>query len=93
MQEYKDGTFGDVQKGTELLKKLCDDIDELEKTEAVHFGTEDELAKKKAEGGFKNSVLKRLEALEKQQDTIELRVNEVLIHLGLCQDEVLRVKG
>ena len=46
MQEYKDGTFGDV-KTLEELKELLSDPQEIEKTSAIHFGTEDELQQKK----------------------------------------------
>ena len=32
MQEYRDGTYGEIKEGKKLLKKLLDDVDEMEKT-------------------------------------------------------------
>lgn len=54
MQEYHDGSFGDIKDGAELLKELSENSLELDKTKAVHFGTEEDLRamKVKAHGAF-----------------------------------------
>lgn len=43
MQEYQDGTYGEIQESRRLFEKLLGDPAELEKTRAVHFGTEEQL--------------------------------------------------
>ena len=50
MQEYNDGSFGDIKDSAELLKELADDLPELEKTKAIHFGTEEDLRDMKTKG-------------------------------------------
>ena len=43
MQEYHDGTFGEISKDEDLLRKVLDDADERARTKAIHFGTEEQL--------------------------------------------------
>lgn len=83
MQEYKDGTFGEI-KDASNFQKLFEDTAELEKTKAIHLGTHGELKSIRESGGFKNQTLKRL-------DRLELMMNEICVELGLRNDEVLRV--
>ena len=47
MQEYKDGTCGEMRPLKELFSKLENNPVELAKTSAVHFGTKEELESKK----------------------------------------------
>jgi len=58
MQEYNDGSFGDI-KNAEDFSKLFDEENagDLAKTKAIHFGTEEELGniKNKTKGAFGNS--------------------------------------
>lgn len=85
MQEYNDGSFGKIQKGSELLKKLADDQEELSKTKAVHFGSEQELNELKLKSGNAKRLMKKMEQLER-------KINRILIHLGAdLKDEILVV--
>ncbi len=47
MQEYRDGTFGEVKPMKDLFKDLLDSEEELTKTSAIHIGSEEELKQKR----------------------------------------------
>ena len=46
MQEYNDGSFGDI-KPFQAVKELLNDESEMKKTKAIHFGTEEQLERLK----------------------------------------------
>lgn len=76
MQEYRDGTFGDVQEGSDLLKKLASDEKELSRTKAVHFGERDELEAMKLNGTNAKQIKAKVDQLER-------KINRIMIHLGI----------
>ncbi len=58
MQEYKDGTFGEVAPAQEIVKKLLEKEAELDKTAAVHFGSPEYLEALKQEKAEVSGVVK-----------------------------------
>lgn len=74
MQEYRDGTFGEIEPASQLLEKLKDRQDELEKTAKIHVGTQDELEQLKS--GNAKRIMNKLEQLER-------KINRVIAHLGI----------
>lgn len=76
MQEYKDGTFGEIKEGSKLLRELADSPEELEKTAAVHFGTRAQLEEQKMTSGNAKRIMNKLEQLER-------KINRVIAHLGI----------
>jgi len=74
MQEYKDGTYGEIKEGSALLKSLADDTNELEKTKAIHFGTKQELEQQKMTSGNAKRIMSKLEQLER-------KINRIMIIL------------
>jgi len=81
MQEYKNGSYGDIGPVSEIFAKLRGDPVELETTASVHFGSVEELTAKKMEP----AVLERLDKLEK-------KINCLLLHFGLAdKGEILVV--
>lgn len=73
MQEYNDGSYGRIREGSELLKELADNPEELNNTRAVHFGSKEEL------------LLKQMEQLRKQMEQLERKINKLMIYTG-CAD-------
>ena len=53
MQEYRDGSYGDVLPKEEIFKKLLEDANECKKTVAVHLGTKEALENKKVLDGIR----------------------------------------
>jgi len=47
MQEYRDGTFGEVENASDIFKKLEESTEEMNNTKCIHFGTEEELNRQK----------------------------------------------
>ena len=43
MQEFHDGTFGEIKEDESLLKDLLNNAEERAKTKAIHFGTREQL--------------------------------------------------
>ena len=76
MQEYNDGSFGRIKKGSDLLKELADNPDEMARTKAVHFGTEEELEAKKLSSGQAKRIMDKLEQLER-------KINRVIVALKI----------
>ncbi len=76
MQEYRDGSFGDVQEGSDLLKRLADDEKELGRTKAVHFGEREELEAMKLSGTNAKQIKAKVDQLER-------KINRIMIHLGI----------
>lgn len=76
MQEYNDGTYGEVREGSELLKKLADDPVEMARTKAIHFGTPTQLEEQKIAGTNAKQIKRKLDQLER-------KINLILIHLGV----------
>lgn len=68
MQEFKDGTFGDIKPFSEFMEKLSKmDEYEVENTKSFHFGTVRELQDIK----MKKSLEQRFDDLEK--DVMQLK--------------------
>lgn len=85
MQEYRDGSFGEVKEGSELLKALADDAKELARTKSIHFGTREELEDQKVTGTNAKQIKRKLDQLER-------KLNMILVHLGIdTGDEILIV--
>lgn len=89
MQEYNDGSFGQIMAADEL-DKVLNDANELARTKAIHFGTEEELQtiKNKTKGAFGNperrsednsSVKDYLKRVDKKLDMIIKHFN--IVHL------------
>lgn len=76
MQEYNDGTYGEVKEGSELLKKLADDPVEMARTKAIHFGTPAQLEEERITGTNAKQIKRKLDQLER-------KLNLILIHLGV----------
>jgi len=81
MQEYRDGSYGEIKESSKL-KDLFNDEQELSRTKAIHFGTEEELLKKKLdleERKFSNSqtdrIMKKIEQLERKLNRIIFALN------------------
>lgn len=70
MQEYNDGTFGEIQEGSDLLKKLADDPIEMARTKAIHFGTPGELEEQKITGTNAKQIKRKLDQLELKLDMV-----------------------
>ena len=90
MQEYKDGSFGEIIEGKSKLKKLLDNDDEMGKTRSIHFGTKEELLNLRKRIS-RDAIRQRVEFLEKTIDDLSLQLNEICVKLGLRTDEILRV--
>lgn len=73
-QEYRDGTFGEIKEGGDLLKDLANNPDEMARTKSVHFGTREELEEKITSGNAKRIVAKL--------DQLERKLNRLLIKSG-----------
>lgn len=52
MQEYKDGSYGEILPKEDIFKKLMEDASEAERTVAVHLGTKEALENKKVLDGI-----------------------------------------
>ena len=70
MQEYRDGSYGKVKEGSELLKELANDPEEMAKTKAVHFGTREELEAEKVTGTNAKQIKRKLDQIERKLDAI-----------------------
>ncbi len=70
MQEYRDGSFGEIREGSELLKKLADNPDEMVRTKAVHFGTKDELQRMKFSNAQMDRLMRKMEQLDRKLSQI-----------------------
>lgn len=77
MQEYNDGTFGEIKEDSKLLKELADDAPELERTKAIHFGSRQELEAQKLSGTNAKQIKAKLDQLER-------KVNRIICHLGIA---------
>lgn len=86
MQEYKNGTFGEIEEGSELLKKLADDPEEMSRTKAVHFGTREQLEGQKMSGTNAKQIKSKLDQLER-------KLNLILIHIGIDTGSDILVVG
>lgn len=75
MQEYRDGTYGEIKDRADLLKELADDPTEMGRTKSVHFGSVEELEAQKLSGGNAKRIMAKLEQLER-------KLNRLLIHVG-----------
>lgn len=84
MQEYQDGSFGEIQERESLIEKLASSKQELDKTKAIHFGTKEELEeiREKDDTKFKMDVSERLSRLEQ-------KMNQVLLHFNIKWDGIL----
>lgn len=85
MQEYKDGSFGQIQELEKLIKNLGPE--EFHKTKCIHFGTKEELET------VKNNKLKDVsfQDINNNIDNLEKKINKILLHLGLEKDKILIV--
>lgn len=82
MQEYHNGSFGEIKNNVDLLKELVDNPNELVKTKTIHFGTVDELE------ALRNKV-KTLEdaksdSVKNYLFRIEKKLNRILIKLDIA---------
>ena len=87
MQEYNDGSFGNILEA-DKLREVWNNPEELKKTKAIHFGTTEELI------AMKNKVRQ----LEETKSTsvkdylfrIEKKLNRIILKLGIAdKDEFL----
>lgn len=82
MQEYRDGSFGEIQPARELAEALARmGDDELARTRRIHFGTVEQLEKVKAmkpTGDLKKrrKRARRIRSLEEKIAALEARLNE-----------------
>lgn len=76
MQEYNDGSFGEIKEGSKLLKELSEDANEIERTRAIHFGSKEELEQMKIQGMNAKRITAKLEQLER-------KVNRIIVHFGI----------
>ena len=84
MQEYQDGSMGDIEGIDKMLKKPVD-----ENVKATHFGALDELEalKKKTETGeISNKDFK-----EQQLNRIEGMLSSVILHLNIPYKGILTI--
>lgn len=66
MQEFRDGSFGPIRPAEELLEFLTN-AQEIERTKALHFGTQQELEEIKNQ----KSVEQRLAKLEEDFENLK----------------------
>lgn len=81
MQEYNDGTYGPILDAQEALARLASDEFELARTRHLHFGTERQLERLKAQkpaGGLKTQSrrVRRIRELERRIRKLEARLQE-----------------
>ncbi len=83
MQEYRDGTFGEIRERESLLKDLLNDKKELDRTKVIHIGTHEDLTAKRLEATSKfevlhvDSVEDRIRVLEKE--VVELKAKQPIM--------------
>ena len=87
VQQKNDGSFGDIMPAEELLE-AAKEPDFLEQTRALLFGTEGELQQRIDErrASSTDDLLLRIEGIER-------KLNKIIIHLGVKDDEILVVDG
>ena len=89
MQEYNDGTFGEIMK-PEDLRPLLDNPEEMAKTKAIHFGTVDELETMKKKVEQLNEA--KSDSVKDYLFRIEKKLNRILIKLEIAdKNEILIV--
>jgi len=91
MEEYRDGTFGEVELSQDIFKKLREEPNENLK--AIHFGSVEELEKIKVEKHKENKFMREMEIVQKKLHSLELRVNKISINFGLDNKHEILVVG
>lgn len=76
MQEYRDGSYGEVQEDNKLLEKVLLDQEERQRTRSIHFGSPEELEQIKLHGGNAKRIMAKLEQLER-------KLNRVIVALKI----------
>ena len=82
MQEYNDGSFGEIKEGNSLFKELIDNPEEMQKTKAIHFGTAEELLKKKQEVEERKFSNSQTDRLMKKMEQLERKLNRIIFALN-----------
>ena len=79
MEEYRDESSGTIEPLEDKLKSLFNmKEDQIEKIKSLHIGSESELEEIKNSG-----------SLEERMTILEIKLNKILIHLGLSKDKIL----
>jgi hypothetical protein len=75
MQEFRDGSFGDIQPAYSLLARMqAEGI--ASNLKAVHFGSVKRLERIKERAALKAEKKERVRDLEERLEALEMRVNE-----------------
>ena len=83
MIEYTDGSFGEIKPSQEIINQLKEILGGIpEEIRAVHFGTKEELEKKRQEQ-LETMYRTMLDDLALNQMKLEKKLNKIMIHLGV----------
>lgn len=80
MQEYQDGSFGELKEFESLIEDLKDPL-ELARTKCIHFGPVQELEAIREHKLIGHEAFH--EALENRVGVIEKNINLIMIKLGI----------
>uniref|UniRef100_A0A6M3Y267 Uncharacterized protein n=1 Tax=viral metagenome TaxID=1070528 RepID=A0A6M3Y267_9ZZZZ len=90
MQEYNDGSFGNILEGKDLLKQVLDNPEEMVKTKKIHFGTFEELQAMKDKVNQLEEA--KSDSVKDYLFRIEKKLNRIILKLGIAEkDEFLIV--
>lgn len=82
MQEYRDGSFGEIQEPSKL-SELFNNEQELAKTKAIHFGTQEELLRKKLDFEERKFSSSQTDRLVKKMEQLERKLNRIIFALNI----------
>ena len=93
MEEYRDGSFGEIKELSEKFKQLSQMSGGIiDKVEGLHIGSQEELIKIREDCKPDDHPQPGLTSEKTRLNDIEKKVNRILIHLGIDdKTEILKI--